>query len=243
MRIDVITIFPEMFESPLKVSLLGKALESEILRVDVHDLRDWGEGPHRKVDDEPFGGGAGMVMAPGPIVSAAESVAKPGARIVLFSARGHPLTQAKVTQLAASEQVVLVCGRYEGVDERVGRVLGAEEISVGEFVLAGGEVAALMIIEAVARITSGVIGNEESLREESFTRGPLEYPQYTRPSEFRGLSVPEVLLSGDHAKIAGWRREQALRRTLDARPSLLETAELTDEEREALSRWREERKG
>lgn len=249
MRFDVITIFPEMFDSPLKVSLLGKAISSGVLEVSVHDLRDWGEGVHRKVDDEPFGGGAGMVMAPGPIISAAEEVGADEARVVLLSARGEILTQEKVKQIAASPQTILICGRYEGVDERVAEVLGAEEVSVGEFVLAGGEVAALMVIEAVARLVTGVIGNRESLEEESFSPGPLsragsggilEYPQYTRPAEFRGIPVPEVLVSGDHARVAKWRREQALRRTFEMRPWLLDKADLSPEERDLISRLKQE---
>lgn len=238
MRFDVLTIFPEFFTSPLQVSLLGKAIDSGTLEVDSHDLRHWADGPHRKVDDEPFGGGPGMVMAPGPIVAAVESLREPGGRVIILSAAGRPLTQSVVGELSRSDQVVLVCGRYEGIDARVPEILGADEISVGEFVLAGGEAAALVVIEAVARLVTGVVGNVGSLSEESFTAGLLEYPQYTRPAEFRGLSVPKVLLSGDHAQVAKWRREQAIRRTLEARPDLLEKAELTVGERELLARLR-----
>src|SRR6266849_2159614 len=214
MRFDVVTIFPDAYESPLGVSLLGKAVEGGVLEVGVHDLRQWGQGPHRKVDDTPFGGGVGMVMTPGPLVAAVEAVRRPGGR------------------------VVLVCGRYEGVDERVGALVGAEAVSIGDFVLAGGDVAALVVIEAVARLVPGVLGNLDSLAQESFTGGLLEYPQYTRPAEVGGLAVPQVLLSGDHGRIARWRREQSLRRTFERRPELLDAAELSGEERALVASWR-----
>jgi tRNA (guanine37-N1)-methyltransferase len=238
MRFDVITIFPEVFSSPLKVSLLGKAIASGLIQVEVHDLRKWGEGPHRNVDDAPFGGGAGMVMTPGPIVAAVEEVRRPGGQVVLLSAAGRAFTQTMAAEFAEQPQVVLICGRYEGVDQRVVQVLGALEVSIGEFVLSGGELAALIVIEAVARLTPGVVGSSESLREESFASGLLEYPQYTRPANFRGLTVPDVLLSGDHAKVDRWRREQALRRTFEVRPELLERVGLSPEEESLVSRWR-----
>jgi tRNA (guanine37-N1)-methyltransferase len=238
MRFDVVTIFPEAMRSPLEAGLLGKALESGLVEVAVHDLRDWAPGPHRKVDDEPFGGGAGMVMAPGPIVDAVEAVRGPGAEVVLLTAAGRPLDDPLVRRLAGAAQVVLVCGRYEGIDDRVRTVLGAEEVSIGDFVLLGGEVAAMAVIEAVARHVPGVLGNASSLEEESFASGLLEYPQFTRPAAFRGLEVPPVLVSGDHGRVARWRREQALRRTLDRRPDLLEKARLTPEERRLVDEWR-----
>ncbi|MGH2809811.1 MAG: tRNA (guanosine(37)-N1)-methyltransferase TrmD [Actinomycetota bacterium] len=229
---DVISIFPEWFESPLKVGLLGKAIDSGVVSVGVHDLRDWGAGPHRKVDDAPFGGGPGMVMAAGPMVEAAEAVARPGAKILLTAAAGRPLTQGLVSELASREQIVILCGRYEGIDDRVRQVLGADEISIGEFVLSGGEVAALAIIEAVSRLVPGMVGRNISLSEESFGQGGLlEYPQYTRPAEFRGLRVPEVLLSGDHIQIARWRRREAIIKTAAIRPEHLEHSELSAEER------------
>lgn len=240
MRFDVLTVFPEAFESPLKVSLLGKAIGSGILEVAVHDLREWAPGPHRKVDDAPFGGGAGMVMAPGPVVDAVEAVRRTGGRVILLAAAGRPLTQSLVSELCSEEQVVLVCGRYEGMDDRIPEVLGAEEVSIGDYVLAGGEMPALVLIEAVSRLLPGVMGNEESLGEESFADGLLEYPQYTRPADFRGLKVPDVLISGHHGMVAAWRREQALRRTLERRPELLETAALTESEREKLRTWSEQ---
>jgi tRNA (guanine37-N1)-methyltransferase len=234
-RFDVITIFPEFFESPLQVSLLGKAIAARVLQVEVHNLRDWAPEPHRKVDDAPFGGGAGMVMAPGPIVDAVEAVRRPGGRVVQLSASGRPLTQDLAAELAEGEQVVLVCGRYEGMDGRIPLVLDSEEVSIGEYVLAGGEAAALVLIEAVARLVPGVVGNEASLSEESFRAGLLEYPQYTRPAVFRGHKVPEVLLSGNHGQIEQWRRRESIRRTESYRPGLLQSAELSDAEREALT--------
>ena len=238
MRFDVLTIFPEAFESPLKVSLLGKAIEAGILQVGVHDLRDWASVPHRKVDDAPFGGGPGMVMAPGPVVEAVEAVRKPGGRVLLMAAAGRPLTQQLAAELAAEEQLVLVCGRYEGMDDRIRQVLDAEEISIGEYVLAGGEMPALVLIEAVSRLLPGVMGNADSLGEESFADGLLEYPQYTRPADYRGLKVPDILVSGHHANVVAWRREQALRRTFERRPELLKTASLTEQERQLVESWR-----
>ena len=234
MKFDLITIFPEFFESPLKVSLVGKAIESGLLAVDVHNLRDWAPDPHRKVDDAPFGGGAGMVMAPGPIVEAVEAVRQPGGRVIQLSASGEPFTQAIAAELAAEVQLVLVCGRYEGMDGRIPDILSSTEISIGEYVLGGGEAAAMVVIEAVARLVPGVLGNQESLGEESFSAGLLEYPQFTRPAEFRGHEVPEVLLSGNHKLIADWRRHQALLRTRRYRPGLLSQIDLSDRERAAL---------
>lgn len=231
MRFDVITIFPEWFESPLKTGLLGKAVASGVLGIQTHDLRRWGMGPHAKVDDAPFGGGAGMVMAPGPVVAAVEAVRVGSGRVILLAAAGRPLSQAAVQEFSGEEQIVLVCGRYEGMDDRIRLVLGAQEWSIGEFVLGGGEVAALAVIEAVSRLVPGAIGNTASLDEESFSSGLLEYPQYTRPSDFRGLKVPEVLLSGNHAAIAEWRRREALRRTLEQRPHYVDAGKLSDRDR------------
>lgn len=218
----MITIFPEAFESPLKVGLLGKAIEKGAVEVGVHDLRQWAPpGAHRAVDDVPYGGGPGMVMTPAPVVEAVEAVRRPGAKILFLSAAGRRFDQSLAREWSQAEQIVLVCGRYEGIDARASEILGAEEVSVGDFVLAGGEAAALVVIEVVSRLTPGFMGNEESLAEESFTSGLLEYPHYTRPPEYRGRTVPEVLLSGDHAKIAAWRQEQAQRRTEQVRPDLL----------------------
>lgn len=182
-----------------------------------------------------------MVMAPGPVVDAVEAVRRPGGRVLLMAAAGKPLTQALAAELASEEQVVMVCGRYEGMDDRIRQVLGAEEVSIGEYVLAGGEMPALVLIEAVSRLLPGVMGNADSLGEESFADGLLEYPQYTRPAEYRGLSVPDILLSGHHANVVAWRREQAVRRTFERRPELLKTAALTDDELRTVEGWSRER--
>jgi tRNA (guanine37-N1)-methyltransferase len=238
-RVDIVTIFPEAFTSVLEVGLLGKAINAGIFEVKVHDLRNWAPGPHRKVDEAPFGGGAGMVMTPGPVVEAVESIREPGGRVILLTAAGRQLNHSLARELSDEGQLVVVCGRYEGMDERISQVLDAEEISIGEFVLAGGEVAALVLIEAVGRFVPGMLGNASSLEEESFASALLEYPQYTRPAEFRGLKVPEVLLSGHHERVVRWRRQQALRRTYLRRPRLLEEAELSDDERALVESWQD----
>lgn len=240
-KMDVLSIFPEAFESPLRLSLLGKAIANGLIEVGIHDLREYADLPHRKVDDEPFGGGAGMVMGPKVIVEAVEKLATKGARVILLTAGGRPYRQKDAEELSQTPHTILICGRYEGIDARVPEILGAEEISVGQFVLAGGEVAALMVIESVVRLLPGVMGNESSGVEESFTSGLIEYPQYTRPAEFRGAKVPEVLLSGDHKKIDEWRRTTALRRTFELRPEMLDEAELSDEESQLVGKWAEER--
>jgi tRNA (guanine37-N1)-methyltransferase len=232
MRIDLFTIFPEYLEGPLAASLLGKARERELLDLRVHDLRDWTDDPHRTTDDTPFGGGAGMVMTPGPIFAAVESVVPPRP-LYLLSASGRRFDQGVAEELATTAGFSLVCGRYEGVDQRVADHCCDGELSVGEYVLAGGEAAALVVVEAVARLVPGVMGNAASGVQESFADGLLEYPQYTRPAEFRGWAVPEVLRSGDHARIERWRRREALRRTLDRRPDLLGRP-LTDDEQRLL---------
>jgi tRNA (guanine37-N1)-methyltransferase len=224
-RIDVLTIFPGFFESPLRESLLGRAIERGLVDVRVRDIREHARDPHRQVDDYSFGGGPGMVMKPEPVVESVESLGEGTKRVVLLSPAGRRLDQALVRALAAEPWIVLICGRYEGVDERVIEALGAEEVSLGDFVLGGGEVAALAVLEAVARLVPGVVGNEDSLRSESFEGGLLDHPHYTRPREFRGMSVPEVLTSGDHAGIAGWRRRAALEKTRRNRPDLLDRGE------------------
>ncbi|MGH2736363.1 MAG: tRNA (guanosine(37)-N1)-methyltransferase TrmD [Actinomycetota bacterium] len=221
-RIDVVTIFPEIFESPLKASLLGKAIGAGLLEVTIRDLRAYGRGRHRAVDDEPYGGGAGMVMRPEPIFEAVESIAGDRSRVVLLSPRGARLTQAEVARLGGYGHLILICGRYEGVDERVAQHLAHEEISIGDYVLAGGELAALVVIETLSRLVPGVLGNTASLETESHARGLLEYPHYTRPPEFRGWQVPEVLLSGHHAEVERWRRDEAARLTRERRPDLLD---------------------
>ncbi len=217
----MLTIFPEIFESPLRASLLGKAIAAGLVDVRIHDLRAHATDRHRKVDDEPYGGGPGMVMKPEPIFAAVEALGPGPTRIVLLSPAGRRLDQALVRELAREPWIVLICGRYEGVDERVVEGLGAEEVSIGDYVLSGGELPALVVIEAVARLVPGVVGKEESLARESFEEGLLDHPHYTRPAEFRGMRVPEVLLSGDHAAIERWRREAAREKTRRNRPDLL----------------------
>ncbi|MBW3616094.1 MAG: tRNA (guanosine(37)-N1)-methyltransferase TrmD [Actinobacteria bacterium] len=220
MRIDVFTIFPAMLEAFFAESLLGKARRAGLVDLRVHDLRSMATDPHRSVDDTPFGGGAGMVLAPAPIFGAVEAV-DPPRPLLLLSPGGRRFDQAMAHDLSSTEGFSLLCGRYEGVDQRVVDHLVDGELSIGDFVLGGGEVAAMVVVEAVARLVPGVMGNEASVTDESFTRGLLEYPQYTRPAEFRGWSVPEVLRSGDHNRIARWRLAAALDRTLRHRPDLM----------------------
>jgi tRNA (guanine37-N1)-methyltransferase len=222
-RIDVVTIFPGIFESPLRESLLGRAIEGGLLDVRVHDLRDSTSDKHRKVDDESYGGGPGMVLKPEPVFAAVESLGAGERRTLLLSPAGRRLDQALARELAGEPWLVLICGRYEGVDERVVEGLGAEEVSIGDYVVAGGELPALVVLEAVTRLVPGVIGREESHEQDSFgDDGVLDHPHYTRPAEFRGMRVPDTLLSGNHAEIERWRREAALEKTRRNRPDLLE---------------------
>ena len=222
MRIDIFTIFPTIFESPLRESLLGRAIGSGILDIHIHDIRDATTDAHRQVDDEPFGGGPGMVMKPEPIFSAVGSLGPDRGRTILLSPAGRRLDQPLVRELSSERWLILICGRYEGVDERVIEGLPAEEISVGDYVLSGGEVAALVLLEAVTRLVPGVIGKEESHERDSFgDDGLLDHPHYTRPREFRGMLVPGVLLSGNHAEIERWREDAALKKTVRNRPDLI----------------------
>ena len=221
MRIDVFTIFPGIFEGPVRESLLGRAIGEGLLDVRVHDLREWSEDRHRMVDDTAYGGGPGMVMKPEPFFAAVESLDPDRGRALLLSPAGRRLDQAFVRELAGEAHLTLLCGRYEGVDERVAEGLPAEEVSIGDYVLAGGEVPALVLIEAVTRLVPGVIGKEESHERDSFAEpGLLDHPHYTRPPEFRGMAVPEVLLSGDHGAIERWREEAAHAKTRRNRPDL-----------------------
>lgn len=223
MRIDIVTIFPGIFESPLRESLLGRAIGAGLVDVRVHDLRDAATDKHRQVDDESYGGGPGMVMKPEPVFAAVESLGSGDRRTLLLSPAGRRLDQALARELAAEPWLVLICGRYEGVDERVVEGVPAEEVSIGDYVVAGGEVPALVVLEAVTRLVPGVIGREESHEQDSFgDDGILDHPHYTRPAEFRGMRVPETLLSGNHAEIERWRREAALEKTRRNRPDLLE---------------------
>ena len=233
MRIDVITLFPEMFGGPLGTSMIGRALERGLLDVHLHDLRDWTHDKHRTVDDYPFGGGPGMVMKPEPLFEAVEAVqalSEEQPFVVFLSPAGRVLDQAIARELSARRRLMLVCGRYEGFDERA-LALADLELSIGDYVLTGGELPALVVIDAAARLLPGVLGGQTSAADESFSEGLLEYPQYTRPQVYRGMEIPEVLASGDHGRIAAWRRRESLRRTARIRPELLRHAELTDEER------------
>jgi len=233
MIVDILTIFPEMFDGPLSASVIGRARERGLLTVRMHDLRDWTHDRHRSTDDAPYGGGPGMVMKPEPIFEAIEDLRALGpgdGRIIFFTPAGERFGQPVAHELAEVERLILVCGRYEGFDERA-LTLADRELSIGDYVLTGGELPAMIVVDAVSRLIPGVLGDCESSVEESFSDGLLEYPQYTRPPVYRGLEVPAVLRSGDHATIASWRREQSVRKTARVRPDLLEAAALTDRER------------
>jgi tRNA (guanine37-N1)-methyltransferase len=238
MRIDILTLFPEMFRGPFDASIVARAVQQGIVNIALHDIRVWGEGRHRVVDDYPYGGGPGMVMKPGPLFDAVEAVRAldpdPG-RTILLTPQGRLLTQAVVDELAGLTRVLLVCGHYEGVDERVREHLVEDETSIGDYVLSGGELAAMVVVDAVVRRLPGALGSQESLAEESHAQGLLEYPQYTRPPDFRGWQPPEVLLSGHHEEVRLWRRRQSLLRTAHRRPDLLAKAGLTEEEKAWLA--------
>jgi len=234
LRIDVLTLFPEMFPPVLNASILGRALTAGVAEVHLHNIRDWAADKHSVVDDYAYGGGPGMVMKPEPLAAAIEAVrgsAKPAGQTVLLTPQGRLLKQPVVDELAVEARLILVCGHYEGVDERIREHFVDDEISIGDYVLSGGEPAAMVVVDAVARHQPGVLGSELSLEEESHAQGLLEYPQYTRPAMYRDLPVPEILLSGHHAEIAKWRRRQSLIRTARRRPDLLAKAELSEEER------------
>ena len=222
MKIDVLTLFPGMFPGPLDESIIKRACESGRLRLGIRDLRDFTHDRHRKVDDRPFGGGPGMLMKPEPMFEAVEALRGEKTRVILTSPAGRPFRQEIAGELAAEEHLLLICGSYEGFDERVRECLADDELSIGDYVLTNGALPAMVIIDSVTRLLPGVLGDDESSVDESFSDGLLEYPQYTRPAEFRGMNVPEVLLSGDHAAIERWRREQARLRTGQRRPDLLE---------------------
>jgi len=233
MKIAILSLFPEMFESFLTTSIIGRAREEKLIDIQPVDIRPYSQKKHKNTDDYPFGGGAGMVMMAQPIVDCVRDVRAQGfgGPCIYLSPRGKPLNQQKVMELAQNESMILLCGHYEGVDQRAIDLVVDEEVSLGDFVLTGGELAAMALTDAVARYVPGVLGSDESTGEESFTDGLLEYPQYTRPREYEGMEVPEVLLNGDHAKIRKWRREQSLLTTLRVRPDLFETAEMTARER------------
>ncbi|WP_257350117.1 tRNA (guanosine(37)-N1)-methyltransferase TrmD [Pseudalkalibacillus decolorationis] len=235
MKIDILSLFPEMFEGVLNSSILRKAQEKNAVQYRVTDFREFTENKHKKVDDYPYGGGAGMVLTPQPIFDAVESLKGDtnAPRIVLMCPQGEPLTQGKAEQLSKEEHLILVCGHYEGYDERIREHLATDEISIGDYVLTGGELAAMVVVDSVTRLLPGVLGNAESPERDSFSSGLLEHPHYTRPADFRGLKVPDVLLSGDHAKIQKWREEKSLNRTIERRPDLLsEEVRLMQENKE-----------
>jgi tRNA (guanine37-N1)-methyltransferase len=242
MRFDIFTLFPGAYEGPLTESIIKRAQDDGLIEIVLHDIREWSTDRHRSVDDYPYGGGAGMVMMAPPIVDAVEETLgddRDQTPILLPSPSGTLFTQAMARELAQGKRLAIICGRYEGIDQRVTDILGAREVSIGDFVMTGGDLAAAIIVDVVARLLPGVI-DDESLAMESHTSGLLEYPQYTRPQLYRDREVPEILLSGHHARIDAWRRDESLRRTYERRPDLLKRASLTRAERERIDRWRDE---
>lgn len=224
-----------MFSSPFKESIIWRAIEKGIVKINIYDLRDFTHDRHRVTDDYPYGGGAGMIMKPEPLIEAIEKIKKKSpARVILMTPQGKPLTQSRARELSQKDGITIVCGRYEGVDERVRIHFVDEEISVGDYILSGGEIPAMVLVDAIIRLIPGVLGDESSSIDDSFSQNLLEYPQYTRPVFFKGYNVPEVLLSGNHEKIGEWRRMESLKRTLERRPDLLENAELTDEDKKLI---------
>ena len=243
MRFDLVTIFPRLFDGALAEGIVRRAIERGIVDITVHDLRDYAADRHRSVDDVSYGGGPGMVFKPEPLFKAVDAIRAEGEvdAVILTSPQGRPFTQRDAERLALLRRVVVLCGRYEGIDDRVREALVTDEISIGDYVLSGGELPALVIVDAVVRLLPGAVGDEESVVADSFNRGLLDFPHFTRPAEFRGLRVPDVLLSGNHEDIRRWRKREALRRTVRQRPDLLESAELDSEEREMLRALLEER--
>ncbi|MBA7506876.1 tRNA (guanine-N(1)-)-methyltransferase [subsurface metagenome] len=247
MQIDILTLFPQMFQSPFSVGIFKRAIDHKLVGVNIHNIRDYTHDKHHTVDDYPYGGGAGMVLKPEPIFEAVESIKsdislKQGVDvlpIILLTPQGRPFSQQIALELSKYDHLILICGRYEGVDERVREYLVTDEISIGDYVLGGGELAAMVVIEAVVRLLPGFLGSEASPLDDSHATGLLEYPQYTRPPVYRRWSVPEVLLSGNHAQIAKWRRQQAVLRTLERRPELLGKANLSLEERQLVDRLKQ----
>jgi tRNA (guanine37-N1)-methyltransferase len=246
MHIDILTLFPGMFVGPFDESIIYRAREAGLISIAIHDIRDWAPGKHRQCDDIPYGGGGGMIMKPEPIFRAVEAVLDmapgdtPPCPVILLTPQGRPLSQSVAKELAQEGQLVLICGRYEGVDERVRAHLVTDEISIGDYVLSGGELAAMVIVDAVTRLLPGALGDPGATLADSHSHGLLEYPQYTRPAVYRGWAVPEVLLSGHHARQARWRREMSLRRTYRRRPDLLEEAPLSETDRAYLDQLQNE---
>ena len=240
MKFDILTLFPAMFDGPLTESILRRASENGLIEIALHNIRDWALDKHATADDSPYGGGAGMVMKVEPIAGAIEAAKQhsPNSKVILTTPCGRPFNHAVAEELSREEGLIIICGRYEGVDERVRTLFVDEEISLGDFVLTGGEIAAMVIVDAVARLVPGVLGCDASAQYDSFADGLLEYPQYTRPPEFRGEKVPDILLSGNHAEIAKWRRKESILRTLASRPELLEGIELSKADKKLLAEVR-----
>jgi len=236
MKFDLLTLFPDMFTGPFTESIIKKAVEKGLIDIALHNIRDFAFDKHRVTDDYPYGGGAGMVMKVEPLTACIESIkaVRPLSKVILTTPGGRPLSQSLVQELAYEDGLIIICGRYEGVDERVREIFVDLEISIGDFVLTGGEPAAVVLVDAVSRLIPGVLGSCESALDDSFGNGLLEYPQYTRPPEFRGATVPSVLLSGNHLEIERWRRRESLRRTFLMRPELLDTADLTEEDKQFI---------
>jgi tRNA (guanine37-N1)-methyltransferase len=243
MKLDIVTIFPRMVEAGIAEGVIRRGIERGALDIQVHDLRDYTTDRHRSVDGVPYGGGPGMVMKPEPLARAVADIGtqrgEPGA-VILLSPQGRKFTQAEAVRMSAIPHLVLLCGRYEGMDERVRTAVATDELSIGDYVLSGGELPALVVVDAICRLVPGVVGDARSVEQDSFSRGLLDYPHFTRPSEFAGQKVPDVLLSGNHEEVRRWRKMTALRRTLDRRPELLDTAALDDEERRMLEEIRQE---
>ena len=241
MRIDILSLFPQIFKEPFNTGIFQRAVANGLVKVNIYNIRDYAHDKHHIVDDYPYGGGAGMVMKPEPIFEAVEQIKQQAATkeeelsIILLTPQGRPFCQAIAQELSQYRHLILICGHYEGIDERVHQHLATDEISIGDYVLSGGEPAALVVVDAVVRLLPGVLGSEDSLKDDSHTDGLLEYPQYTRPAVFREWPVPDVLLSGNHAQIANWRREQAIIRTLKRRPKLLDRVKLNSEERQLVN--------
>lgn len=244
MHIDILTIFPEMFESPFSTGILKRAIDRKLIGINIHDIRGYTHDKHHTVDDYTYGGGAGMILKPEPVFEAVEAIKADASLereesvlpIILLTPQGRPFSQQVALGLSRCSHMILICGRYEGIDERVVEHLVTDECSIGDYVLSGGELAAMVVVDVVARLLPGVLGSEASPLDDSHVDGLLEYPQYTRPAVYRGWSVPEVLLSGNHARVAKWRREQAILRTLKRRPDLLDGANICQEERQSIDR-------
>ena len=239
MQIDILTLFPEMFQGVFGSGVIGRAMEQGLVGIGLHNFRDQAHDKHHTVDDYPYGGGAGMVLKPEPIFEAIEAIkGEADIPVILLNPAGRLLSQKAAEEFSGYDRMIIICGRYEGVDERVGQYLATDEISIGDYVLTGGEIAAMVVIDAVVRLLPGVLGSELSPLEDSHVAGLLEYPQYTRPPGYRGWPVPEILLSGNHAQIAGWRREQSIQRTCERRPELLDKVELSPEEKQLVEKSR-----